>query len=135
MKYLATLLLIVSFAGMGIFGFSLFDHAMMDGSNSGCVASAIDGTVCPTSIMDMTLHHISVLQILSTTTVPSGSNWLLLLASLFLVSVLIFLFYKDLLLPKLEFLRERLRDLILHSLQSKRRIVSWLSLLELSPAL
>src|SRR3990167_1457682 len=70
MKYLATLLLIVSFAGMGIFGFSLFDHAMMDGSNSGCVASAIDGTACPTSIMSMTLHHISALQTLTTTVVP-----------------------------------------------------------------
>ena len=134
MKYLATLLLIVSFAGMGIFGFSLFDHAMMDGSNSGCVASAIDGTECPTNIMAMTLHHVSAIQTL-TTTLPASSNWLLLLASLLLVSVSIFLFYKDLLLPKLEFLPQRLRDLTLRSLYSKQRITSWLSLFELSPSL
>lgn len=134
MKYLATLLLIVSFAGIGVFGFMLVDHAMMDGSNSGCVASAIDGTECPTNIMAMTSHHVSAIQTL-TTTLPASSNWLLLLASLLLVSASIFLFYKDLLLPKLESLPQRLRDLTLHSLYSKQRITSWLSLFELSPAL
>ena len=134
MKYLATLLLITSFAGIGIFGFSLFDHAMMDGSNNGCVASAIDGTECPTNIMAMASHHVSAIQTL-TTTLPASSNWLLLLASLLLVSVSIFLFYKDLLLPKSELLPQRLRDLSLSSLRSRQKIVSWLSLFELSPAL
>ena len=134
MKYLATLLLIMSFVGVGIFGFALFDHAMMDGSNGGCVASAIDGTECPTNIVAMVSHHVSAIQTL-TTTLPASSNWLLLLASLLLVSVSIFLFYKDLLLPKLESLPQRLRDLILHSLYSKQRITSWLSLFELSPSL
>ena len=134
MKYLATLLLIVSFVGIGIFGFALFDHAMMDGSNSGCVASAIDGTECPTNIMAMASHHVSAIQTL-TTTLPSSSNWLLLLASLLLVSVSIFLFHKNSLSPKLESLPQRLRDLILHSLYSKQRITSWLSLFELSPSL
>ena len=134
MKYLATFLLIMSFVGIGIFGSTLFDHAMMDGSDSGCVASALDGTACPTSIMAMTLHHVSALQAL-TTTLPSSSNWLLLLASLLLISVSIFIFYKNLLLPKLEFLPQRLRDLTLQSLHSKQKIVSWLSLFELSPAL
>jgi len=134
MKYLATLLLITSFVGVGIFGFALFDHAMMDGSNGGCVASAIDGTECPTNIVAMVSHHVSAIQTL-TTTLPVSSNWLLLLASLLLVSVSIFLFYKDFLLPKLESLPQRLRDLTLHSLYSKQRILSWLSLFELSPSL
>jgi len=134
MKYLLTVVLVVSFVGMGILGSAVFDHDA-NGSHDTCVGFSIDRAVCPESIVGMTLHHISVLQILSTTTVPSSSNWLLLLASLFLVSVSIFLFYKNLLLPRLEFLRERLRDLFLLSLESKRRIVSWLSLLELSPAL
>jgi len=134
MKYLATLLLIMSFAGIGIFGFTLVNHAMMDGSNNGCVASAIDGTECPTNIMAMASHHVSAIQTL-TTTLPASSNWLLLLASLLLVSVSIFLFYKDLLLPKSELLPQRLRDLSLSSLRSRQKIVSWLSLFELSPAL
>lgn len=133
MKYLATLLLIISFAGIGIFGFELVDHNMQSPNND-CVASAIDGTECPTNIMAMTSHHISAIQTL-TTTLPASSNWLLLLASLLLVSVSIFLFYKNLLLPKLGFLPQRLRDLTLHSLYSKQKIVSWLSLFELSPAL
>ena len=134
MKYLATLLLIMSFVGIGVFGFTLVDHAMMNGSNSDCVASAIDGTECPTNIMAMTSHHVSAIQTLTTTS-PASSSWLLLLASLLLVSASIFLFYKDLLLPKLESLPQRLRDLTLHSLYSKQRITSWLSLFELSPAL
>ena len=132
MKYLATLLLIISFAGIGIFGFALVDHNMQSPNND-CVASSIDGTVCPTNIVAMTSHHISAIQTL-TTTLPASSNWLLLIASLLLVSVSLFLFYKNLLLPKLEFLPQRLRDLTLHSLYSKQRITSWLSLFELSPA-
>lgn len=134
MKYLATLLLTMSLVGIGIFGFALFDHVMMDGSNSGCVASAIDGTECPTSLMGMTLHHISAIQTL-TTALPSSSSLLLLLASLLLISVSIFLFYKNLLLPNLEFLPQRLQDLTLHSLYSRQKVVSWLSLFELSPSL
>lgn len=135
MKYLATLLLIVSFAGIGVFGFTLVDHAMMDGSNSGCVASAIDGTECPTNIMAMTSHHVSAIQTLTTTTMSPIGGVLLLLASLLLTSVSIILFNKNLLLPKLGFLPQRLRDLTLHSLYSKQKKVSWLSLFELSPSL
>ena len=134
MKYLALSLLIVSFAGIGIFGFTLADHDMQSPNND-CVASAIGGTECPTNIVGMTLHHISAIQSLTTTVVPPIGSLLLLLASLLLISVSIFLFYKNLLLPKLEFLPQRLRDLTLHSLYSKQRITSWLSLFELSPAL
>lgn len=135
MKYLASLLLIMSFVGIAIFGFSIFDHSMMDGSNAGCVASAIDGTACPTSIMDMILHHVSALQTFTTTVVPPISSWLLLLTSLLLVAVSILLFYKDSLLPNPELLPQRLRDLTLNSLYNQQKITSWLSLFELSPSL
>lgn len=135
MKYLTTLLLIMSFAGIGIFGFTLFDHASMDGSNNGCVASSIDQTECPTEIVAMTSHHISAIQTLTTTTVPPIESLLLLLTFLVLTSVSIFLFSKDLLFPKLELLSQRLRDLTLRSLYSKERIMSWLSLFELSPSM
>ncbi len=135
MKYIASLLLIMSFLGIGILGSVLFDHAMMDGSSSGCIASAVDGTECPTSIVDMTSHHISALQTLTTTIVPPISSLLLLLASLLLISVSILFFYKDQLLPKLVPLPQRLRDLTLHSLFSRQKVTSWLSLFELSPSL
>lgn len=134
MKYLASLLLIINFVGIGVFGFALFNHGMQN-SNNDCVTSAVDGTVCPTSIVGMTLHHISALQTLTTATLPPIFSWFLLFASLFLISVLAFLFCKNLLFPKLKFLPQRLEYLTLHSLYNKQRITSWLSLFELSPAL
>jgi len=133
MKYLITLILVVSFVGIAIFGFTLFAHGM-DSSDSNCITSPIDGTACPTNITAMTLHHISSLQTLITSTTPSISNWLLLLAFLLLISVSIFLSYKNLLFPKLELLRERLRDLATNLSYSKQKIISWLSLFENSPA-
>ena len=133
MKYLASLLLIMSFVGIGIFGFALFDMGP-NHLSTGCVTSIIDRTMCPTSIVGMTMRHISTLQTLTTVVVSSGSNWLLLLTTLLLVSVSIFLFYKNLLFPKLKFLRERLQNLILHSLYSKHKLISWIALFELSPS-
>lgn len=135
MKYLSALLLIMSFAGISVLGPSLFGYAMMHNQNSGCVTSVIDRTECPTSTIGMTLHHISAIQTLTTTVVPSISGWLLLLVSLFLIPVSVFLFYKKLLLPKLELLPQRLRDLMLDSLRSQQKTSSWLSLFELSPSL
>lgn len=134
MKYLSVLL-IMSFTGISIFGFFLFDYAMMNDSGGGCMASVINRTECPASTMGMTLHHIASVQTLTTTVVPSISGWFLLLASVFLISVSIFLFYKKLLFPKLELLPQRLRDLMLDSLHSQQKIISWLSLFELSPSL
>lgn len=120
---------------MSVFGVFLFDYAMMNDSNSHCIASVIDRTECPPSAMGMTLHHIASVQTLTTAVVPSISGWLLLLASLFLIPVSIFLFYKKLLLPKLELLPQRLRDLMLGLLHSQQKTSSWLSLFELSPSL
>lgn len=133
MKYLITLILVVSFVGIAIFGFTLFAHGM-DSSDNNCITSPIDGTACPTSIVAMTLHHISSLQKLLTSVTPSISNLLLLLAFILLVSVSIFSFYKNLLFPKLELLRERLRNLATNFSYSKQKIISWLSLFENSPA-
>ncbi len=134
MKYLASLFLIISILGVAVFGLTMFDHTM-HGQNNNCIGSAIDGTACPTSLVAMTLHHISALQTLTTTTVPSNYTILLLLASLILASASIFLLFKNLLLPKLVVLPQRLQDLFLRSHYSRQKIVSWLSLFELSPAL
>jgi uncharacterized membrane protein YhaH (DUF805 family) len=133
MKYLLTLILLISFVGIAIFGFTLFDHGM-DNSDGNCITSPMDRTACPTSIVAMTLHHISSLQALTTSIVSSISNWLLLLAFILLVSVSAFLLYKNLLFPKLELLQKRLRDLEVNFSYSKQKIISWLSLLENSPA-
>ena len=131
MKYLVVLLLIISFAGMGIFGFALFDMGPENGGN--CLASAIDGTECSANIIDSAGHHISAVKTFTETIVPSSDGLLLLLAFLFLI--FIFSFHKNLLYPKLEFFPQHLRNLIFNSFYSKQKIISWLSLLELSPAL
>ena len=134
MKSILTLILIISFAGIAVFGFTLFSHGMSE-STSGCITSPIDGTPCPTNIVAMTLQHISALQTLTTSVMPSFSSWILLLAFILLVSFSISTFYKSLFYPKLEFSHQRLRDLASNSFYSKQKITSWLSLFELSPAL
>ena len=133
MKRFLPILLILSFIGIAAFGASFFDMGM--GHSGGCVASAIDGTACPTDIMGFAVHHVSALQTLLGTAVPPDSGWILLLASLLFMSVGAFFFYKSLLLPKLELLPQRLRDLSFNHLLSQQKIISWLSLFELSPAL
>lgn len=132
MKYLVPLL-IVSFLGIGVFGFAFSDMSM--GHQGGCIASAIDGTECPTNIAQFATHHISAIQSLTTTIIPPIGSWFLLLASLLLIGATLALFYKNLLHPELEFLRSRFRDTELNLFYSRQKIVSWLALFELSPAL
>lgn len=132
MKYFLTIILIVSFVGIAIFGFTFFAYGM-DSSDNNCVISPLDGTVCPTSITAMALHHISSLQTLIISVTPSISNWLLLLIFIILLSTLTILFLKNLLFPKLKLLREHLRDLETYLSYSKQKIISWLSLFENSP--
>ena len=133
MKYLITLILIVSFVGIAIFGFAVFDHGMSSSDNN-CVSSPIDGTVCPTNIVAMTLQHISALQTLTMSATPQISNLLFLLAFISLIFISIILFYKNLLYPKLELSHQRLQDLASDFSYSKQKIISWLSLFENSPA-
>ena len=133
MKHFLSFILLASFIGIAIFGFTVFAHGMSS-SDGNCITSPIDGTPCPTSIAAMTLHHISSLQTLLTSVTPSISNLLLLLAFILLVSVSVFQLYKNLLFLKLELLRKRLRDLEANLSYSKQKIISWLSLLENSPA-
>src|SRR3989338_2869631 len=131
MKSFAALVLIVSFVGIGIFGFALLDHAMMHGSNSSCVASTIDRTACPASIIDMTLHHIFAFQRLMTTVLPLTSSMLLLLTSLFslgLALLSLFLFSP----PRLAVSRYRQRYSFFAPQEQQR--IHWLELLENSPA-
>ncbi|MDP1689392.1 MAG: hypothetical protein Q8L47_04700 [bacterium] len=132
MKHSAALLLVISFVGISVFSFALFDM----GSNhpGSCIASVVDRAACQTNIANFATHHTSSLQTLIGNAIPSSSNWFLLLASLLLISVSIFLFYKILSISKQELLPQRLLDQTLDFLCSQQKIISWLSLLELSPA-
>lgn len=135
MKYLASLLFILSFVGVVVFGSALFDMGLAHAG--GCIASSVDGAPCPTNIADSATHHISTLQTVTRAIAPPNAHWLLLLAPLLLISVLLFLFDRNVLHPirRPANLLRRSRDLSHGYSYSRRKIISWLSLLELSPSL
>lgn len=132
MKYIASILLIISFTGMAVFGLALFE--MAPNHQSGCT-SAIDGTLCPTNIVGFSTHHIAAFQALTSTVVTPMSGTILLLASLMLAGIAVLLYYKNWQHPKLELLHDRSRGLDLGYSHSKHKVTSWLSLFELSPSL
>lgn len=132
MKYFTSLLLVASFVGIAVFGFALIDHDMQSPNND-CVASALDGTECPMNIVAMTLHHVSAIQILTTTTVPSIGNWFLLLAFASLVFIGLSLFFHyQFNPPRLVFYRYRSKYSFYPP--QKREYLRWLALHENSPA-
>jgi hypothetical protein len=100
-----------------------------------CIASAIDGKTCSTNITNMATHHISALQTFTTALISSMTNYSFLLAFLFFILFSIFLFYKNLLHPKLAYLFLRLKDSAFNFFFEQQKIISWLSLFEFSPAL
>ncbi len=132
MKYFSPSLLALSFIGIAIFGFVLFN--MVPAHAGGCIASAVGGTACPINIADFATHHISALQALTRTIVPPIFSWLALLAFLLSISVSMVLCYKNVSHQKSEFLRKRLRDLKSNSFYGQQKIISWLALFENSPA-
>lgn len=130
MKYFAPILLILSFVGIAIFGFAIFNH-VMHSTNSGCVASTIDWATCPTTLTAMTFHHISALQAFLQILLPSTASILL---PILLFSVITCFFLRKIIFsPQLTFLfrRYRISETRLH----QQKITSWLALFELSPAL
>jgi hypothetical protein len=132
MKYLTSLLLTISFVAVGVFGFAIFDHVMMDGPNSDCVTSAINGIKCPASIMGMVLHHVSVVQVFTTMVVPPIGSLLLLIAFLLFLGATFFspYFFKP---PRLAFNVYRFRDFF--SPPQNQQLTRWLALHENSPAI
>lgn len=119
---------------MAIFGLAFFGHGMSN-MNTDCIASAIDGKDCPTNIEAVVEHHISAWQSLTTTLVQPISNWLSLLAFLLLISIPLFFLRKDLLSPRLRLLPQRQQNLTISAQKTRQKIISWLSLFELSPSL
>lgn len=129
MKRFISLLLIIFFFSIAIFGYMLFD--MKFNHNGGCVASAVGGTDCPKNIVDFVAHYISTLHMLVTAIMPPLFSQILPLVFLFFVSV--FLFYKNLFYPIIGFLFRHLRDLEFDSFHNRQKIIFWLSLLKFSP--
>lgn len=132
MKYLSSVLLVVVLVSVGVFGFAALDMGMDHGS--GCVAAAVNGVACPTNIADFATHHASALQALTRTEAPTAPFLLLMLALLFLAFLTSAFFIR--LHPQPELALQRLRRLPRGSFsRNRQKALSWLSLLELSPAL
>lgn len=132
MKYLASILLIISFIGIATFGPALSEMGM--NHRSGCIAASADGTTCPTSIVGYSLHHLSALQALTRAVVSPTSVQFLLLASILLTFLSVFLLQKPSPQRTGQFLPIFWRRLAILSSYSKSIIASWLSLFEHSPS-
>jgi hypothetical protein len=132
MKKIGTLLLLVGFAGMAVFGLFVMDFAMGH-NDTGCIASSVSGgpTVCPMSLLQMAFHHISAFQAFSLAIVAGAFNVLLALASLSLV----FVFTRWLANAPPKFLRRIRRRENKFSYFQFQKITRWLSLFEHSPSL
>lgn len=118
----------MSLAVIGVFGFTLMDHSMMQ--HEGCVASVFTGGPCPTNQTIFAIHHIAAFQAFTSAILPPIFEGLLL--ALVLLALVLFFpgIYSP--VPLRQFLsvrnaedRLRLPD---HSLKH------WLALLELSPS-
>jgi len=129
MKKLAIVLTLTAFIVIAVFGVVLMDHAMM--SPSDCVVSMMNGNPCPTSQIQLFIHHLSVVQIFSAVVV-SPTLALLLLISLLLSALSLFLFSKSPQSPPLFFSYQQSRQ-IKNNLYT-RKLLHFLSLFENSPS-
>ncbi len=134
MKRFAALLLLVSFAGMAVFGLFVMDFAMGN-DNAGCIASQVNGNsaVCPLSLLQMAFHHISAFHAFSLAVIAYTATLVLLFLLVFLAFVSLWIRFLSFRPPR--FLRRLQRRKTETSLFQKQKITRWLSLFEHSPSL
>jgi len=120
--YFASLLLVVSFIGLAVFSFAIFNHGLNHSAGS-CLAYTINGAACPTNIIKFVMHHVAVLQIFSRTLISSILVLFFALALfLFLVPFFVLWLFQNWPFSKL------------NTSYSQRKFVRWLALLEHSPS-
>ncbi|MFA5831820.1 MAG: hypothetical protein WC878_08435 [Candidatus Paceibacterota bacterium] len=133
MKKIGTLLLLVGFAGMAVFGLFVMDFAMGH-DDMGCIASRVSGneSVCPMNLLQMAFHHISAFQAFTQSTVSQLFGIAFLF---FLLLVLVpFVFFKKLLFPP-KIWGRAFWDWLNHSCFQQQKITRWLALFEHSPSI
>ncbi|PJE58537.1 MAG: hypothetical protein COU81_00140 [Candidatus Portnoybacteria bacterium CG10_big_fil_rev_8_21_14_0_10_36_7] len=132
MKYFLSLLLIISFIALSIFGSLIIGHNMGHPVSS-CLVAVSDGGSCPVGVINFILHHNLILKIFSKILVSSNFMVLVILLSLFSIFVLFWqkiLFHSD-----FKFLLSKSHSLISDHYFSRKKIISWLALFEQSPNL
>jgi hypothetical protein len=130
MKKIGTLLLLVGFAGMAVFGLFVMDFAMGH-NDTGCIASRVSGNdaVCPMNLIQVAFHHISAFQAFTLSTVAFS-----FVLGLALLLVSLPFFTKALLFHPPRFLRRIDQWRTRTSLFQKQKITRWLARFEHSPS-
>ncbi|MCX6738496.1 MAG: hypothetical protein NT098_00395 [Candidatus Parcubacteria bacterium] len=134
MKRFATLLLLIGFAGMAVFGLFVMDFAMGH-DNVDCIASQVNGNsaVCPSSLLQMAFHHISVFQAFSLAVIAYTAALAFLFLLVFLVFTSLWIRFFSLRPPR--FLRSLQRRQTEPPPFQRQKITRWLALFEHSPSL
>lgn len=129
MKYIATILIMIVFGGVAIFGVTLIDHGMMN--HNDCVVSTMVGDLCPTNQIQLFIHHLSVAQIFSNVVLPQILSLAVIALLLLLLSYLIPL-YKIIYLPPRLFAHHPPNHKELRP--ADYAVLHWLALFENSPS-
>lgn len=132
MKKYLSLLLLAGVLMVGVFGFNSMSHEL--NHTSGCIASAVNNTLCSKNITAMPIHHIQAyISFFSVTRPVSFALFFLLLVTLLLSTGVFNTKQHDHTSAGLSLWR------VLHdperSIARSRKITRWLSLLENSPSL
>lgn len=137
MKFL-TLILLIGFIGIALFGFIGIPHQMSEHSSSDCIASfVVNKSLCPdeNNTFSYAFYHIQAYQFFSNALIIS----LLVISALF-VGVFIFsfslrdFFAQFVLKNQIICLKKRLIEIIDSLRSSSGNFIRWLSLLENSPS-
>lgn len=129
MKKLIMLLLILCFLGIAALGAAVIN--MGSGHLTDCFAMDGKGS-CTENVWKSLDHHASNLNIFEA--IPILFSGVLTLFALLFFSASIYLLNKNLFLSKIEFLKNRLRSMSWDFFAYQESAISWLSLLETSPA-
>ncbi len=130
MKYLASLLLIMSFVGIGIFGLEALDHSMRHGQ-SDCVASIVTNTLCPVNLRSIITHHFAAIQSFFNVPISTLVFSVILLIAVSIIGP-IYLFKFRFLYS--QFITQRSEDYRLRFNLGRHKLISWIALFELSPS-
>jgi len=131
MKITTSLFLTASLLFIVAFGLTALDHSMSH-RQSDCVVSIMTSTPCPTNLMSTLTHHFSAIQSLFNVTISTFVFSVILLIAISIIGLAYF--FKFLFLYS-QFITERYRDYRFRFNLGKHRLISWLSLFELSPSI
>lgn len=138
MKYL-TLILLIGFIGMGLFGFIGMPHQMSEHSGSDCIASFVVGNIlCPdgNNYFSYAFYHIQAYQFFSNALISSFAAIFAVIALAFLLTFVLKKIDTRLVLKnQIFYLKKRLTEISDSLISSLRNFIRWLSILENSPSI